>query len=152
MDRLDRHILSLYQQNNRISSEKLGQQIGLSATACQRRLKKLRADGYILRDIAVLDPSRLDDHVTVIVEVTLKSGRAQPINDFKSRITALDEVQQCYYVAGDADFVVIITARSMAHYDTLSKAIFFDNPQIQKFHSTVVMENIKTGLTIPLTD
>lgn len=150
MDRLDKKLLSLYQQNNRVSTEALGQQVGLSATACQRRLKKLRADGYIQRDIAVLDASRLGNHVTVIVEVSLKRGGTEPINDFKSRVMALDEVQQCFYVAGDADFVIIITAHSMAHYDALSRELFFDNPHIQKFHSTVVMENVKSGLSIPL--
>ena len=72
MDVLDKKILNELQKNNRISSENLGEKIGLSATACQRRLKKLRESKVIQKEVAILNGIELNNYVTLIVEVTIK--------------------------------------------------------------------------------
>jgi len=150
MDPFDKKILAALQQNNRLSSQALGQEIGLSATACQRRLNKLRQSGVIAKEVAVLDPVAFDSYVTIIVEVTMKQGGAEPIEAFKQRMLSHQQVQQCYYVAGNTDFILIINATNMPAYEQLTKTLFFADPNVQKFHSTVVMENVKTGLDIPV--
>ncbi|WP_416308325.1 Lrp/AsnC family transcriptional regulator [Neptunicella sp. SCSIO 80796] len=150
MDILDKKILKQLQQDNRISSEQLGLKVGLSATACQRRLKKLRQSSVIARDIAVLNPVEFDSYVTIIVEVTIKQGSADIIHNFKRRMLDNHHVQQCYYVTGDADFIVIITCKNMLEYEKLTHRLFHGDSNIQKFRSTVAMENVKVGLTIPI--
>lgn len=150
MDALDKNILKELQKNNRISSEELGMIVGLSATACQRRLKKLRQSNVISKEVAVLNGIELDNYVTVIVEVTIKQGSADNIENFKARMLDCEQVQQCFYVTGQADFILIITAKNMLEYEKLTKELFFADNNIQKFHSTVAMENVKVGLNIPL--
>jgi len=150
MDVLDKKILKELQSNNRISSEDLGMIVGLSATACQRRLKKLRQSNIISKEIAVLNGIKFDNYVTVIVEVTIKQGAAQNIDKFKKKMLDCEQVQQCFYVTGPADFILIITTKNMLEYENLTKKLFFVDNNIQKFHSTVSMENVKAGLNIPI--
>lgn len=150
MDVLDKKILNELQMNNRISSDCLGAKIGLSATACQRRLKKLRESKVISKEVAVLNGVEFDNYVTVIVEVTMKQGLVDNIDNFKNRMRDCEYVQQCFYVAGHADFILIITSKNMLEYEKLTKKLFFLDKNIKKFHSTVAMDNVKVGLNIPI--
>ncbi len=150
MDTFDRQLLKILQNNSRITTEELGAQVGLSATACQRRIKKLRQDGVIRKEVAVLDGISLGGYVTVVVEVILTRGGALVIDEFKAKMLSCEAVQQCYYVTGNADFILIITAKNMLAYEQITRDLFFGNENVQKFHSTVVMENVKVGLGIPL--
>jgi Lrp/AsnC family transcriptional regulator, leucine-responsive regulatory protein len=150
MDELDRKILRELQRNNRISSDELGDKIGLSATACQRRLKRLRESKVICKEVAILNGVEFDSYVTVIVEVSVKQGGAEIIENFKTRMLDCEQVQQCFYVAGQSDFILIITAKNMLDYEKLTKKLFFVDDNIQKFTSTVAMENVKVGLDIPI--
>jgi len=152
MDSFDHQILKLLQKDSRITTADIGHQIGLSATACQRRIKKLRQANIIQKEIAVLNGSALGGYVTVIVEVTLKQGGAVAIDEFKAQVFSHREVQQCYYVTGNVDFILIIAAENMLHYENITRKLFFKNLNIQKFHSIVAMENVKVGLEIPLTN
>ncbi|WDE13851.1 Lrp/AsnC family transcriptional regulator [Thalassomonas haliotis] len=150
MDNFDKKILEVLQQNNRLSSLELGEKIGLSATACQRRLKKLRQSGVISKEAAVLNPVVFNNYVTVIVEVVMKQGGTESIASFKQRMLAHEHVQQCYYVAGNSDFILVITAPNMPTYERLTNVLFLCDKNIQKFHSSVVMDNVKAGLNIPV--
>jgi DNA-binding Lrp family transcriptional regulator len=150
MDLYDKQILKLMQENSRTTSEEIGYQVGLSATACQRRLKKLRESGTIRKEVAILDDINCGNYVTVVVEVTLKQGSAENIDNFKNNMLKQAEVQQCYYVTGNSDFILMITIKNMLEYEKLTRKLFFDKPYIQKFQSTVVMDKVKVGLNIPL--
>ena len=150
MDVFDKHILKLLQKNSRITTEEIGHQVVLSATACQRRIKKLRGSGVIQKEVAVLNGSSLGGYVTVIVEIIMKQGGAKTIDEFKAQMLEHEEVQQCYYVTGNVDFILIIAAENMLKYEQLTRKLFFNNLNIQKFHSTVAMESVKIGLNIPL--
>ncbi len=150
MDVFDRKILNELQENNRISTEELGEKIGLSATACQRRLKRLRQEKIIAKEVAILNGVEFDNYVTVIVDIILKSGGANSTDSFKTRMLNNPHVQQCFYVTGNVDFILVITAQNMLEYEKLTQALFFNDDNIEKFHSTVVMENVKVGLSIPI--
>ncbi|NVK75712.1 MAG: Lrp/AsnC family transcriptional regulator [Oceanospirillaceae bacterium] len=150
MDSFDYQLLKLMQSNARRTTEEIGQLIGLSATAVQRRLKTLRQSGVIEKEIAVLSPVELDGHILVIVEVVLIQGGSSVINNFKQKTLNYPEVQQCYYVAGDNDFILVIAAKSMQRYDIITQELFLDDKTILKFHSNVVMGNVKVSLELPL--
>lgn len=147
IDDFDRQILKKLQDNSRITSEELGHQIGLSATACQRRLKKLRQSGAIKKEVAIL---ALAEYVTVIVEIVMKRGGTASIESFKTQALQHKEIQQCYYTTGNADFIVVVVTPNMAKYEELTRNVFLKNDNIHKFQSTVVMENVKVGLDIPI--
>jgi len=150
VDTFDRQILKLLQSNSRITSEQLGDKIGLSATACQRRIKRLREAGVILKEVAVTDGIAVGGYVTVIVEVILQQGSFKRIETFKQRALKCPQVQQCFYVTGNNDFILIVIAENMLEYEKLTRELFFNDSNIKKFHSTVVMENVKTGLDVPV--
>lgn len=149
MDSFDHQILKIMQDNCRTSTEQIGAQIGLSATACQRRIKRLREQGIIEKEVALLDNKALGSYVTVLVEVIVKNGGSEEIEKFKQTMLSYEEVQQCYYVTGNVDFILIITAQNMHEYEALTQKLFFSNSNIQRFHTNVAMDNVKTGLNIP---
>ena len=149
MDSFDHQILKIMQVNCRTSTEQIGAQIGLSATACQRRIKRLREQGIIEKEVALLDNKALRSYVTVLVEVIVKNGGSEEIEKFKQTMLSYEEVQQCYYVTGNVDFILIITAQNMHEYEALTQKLFFSNSNIQRFHTNVAMDNVKTGLNIP---
>lgn len=97
-----------------------------------------------------LNDLKFDNYVTVIVEVTVKQGAAGNIDNFKKRMLDCEQVQQCFYVAGHADFILVVTSKNMLEYEKLTKKLFFVDNDIQKFYSTVSMENVKMGLSIPI--
>jgi len=150
LDDFDLSILRLLQKNVRLKSEVIAEQVGLSATACQRRIKRLREQGVIDAEIAVLKPGAVGGWVTLLVQVVLDRGGAHSVNDFKRQMRDAPEVQQCYYVTGEYDFVLVVLARDMSEYDQLTQRVFFENALIRKFNTIVCMENVKTTLSLPL--
>ena len=150
IDPYDRAILRELQRDCRQSTEQIAAVVALSATAVQRRIKRLRETGIIQAEQAIVAPAALGRKLSLVIQVTLTRGRADIVADFKQQMRAMPEVQQCYYVTGEHDFVVIVTAEDMADYERLTHRLFFENPNIQKFHTTVVMESVKVGLQVPI--
>ena len=150
MDEFDAKILSLVQQDSRLTAEKLSDQVGLSPAACQKRLKKLRDRGAITKDISVLSPEIAGGRITLIVEVSVERERPEILDEFKRLMQKCPEVMQCYYVTGNADFIVILTAKDMKDYEEFTREYFFQNSNIQRFRTNVVMDNVKVSLSIPI--
>ena len=98
----------------------------------------------------MLDSIAVGGFVTIIVDITIKQGGVKNLDVFKNTMLDCPQVQQCYYVTGENDFVIIITIKNMLEYEKLTRKLFLSNDNIQKFNSTVVMENIKVGLDIPI--
>ncbi len=150
LDRIDIGILRAVQQNNRLTSEELGERVGLSATACQRRLKRLRAEGVIEADISVVAPKAIGRPVSMLVLVSLERERADIVDKFKAAIRSTQEVMIGYYVTGDADFVLLITARDMEDYEQFTRRFFYENHDIKGFKTMVVMDRVKASFALPI--
>ncbi|WP_020593867.1 Lrp/AsnC family transcriptional regulator [Kiloniella laminariae] len=150
LDGFDRSILRCLQQSTRFTSEQIAEKVGLSATACQRRIKRLRDTGAIVREVAILSPDAVENRLTLLVQIVVKRGRSDVIDAFKRDMMTYAEVQQCYYVTGAFDFILIVTARDIVEYEHFTRRAFFDNPAIHEFNTTVVMEQVKVGLEYPL--
>ncbi len=150
LDNFDIKLLNLVQQDARRTSEALASLVGLSATACQRRLKRLREEGVIAREVAVLDHDKVGKNLTLIVQVVLKHGSPSILDDFKRKMRATPEVQHCYYVTGGSDFVLIVNLEDMKAYEAFTHRVLFATNSISRFDTTVVMDTIKTGLALPL--
>lgn len=149
IDDVDRVILDAVQDNSRYSLEALSDACGLSVPSVQRRLKKLRDSGYIEREIALLAPHRLSQAMSFIVMVELERETLHQLDAFKRRAKADPQVQQCYYVTGEADFILVCTARDMEDFEALTHRLFFDDSNVRRFRTSVVMERTKVGLKIP---
>lgn len=150
LDRLDRDLLSALQDDARLSADALAERVGASRSSVQRRLKRLTTSGVIEREVAQLDPEKIDAMMTFVVEVELERERVDLLDEFKRSVMMLEEVQQCYYITGDADFILIVLARDMKDYDRFSRQVFVENPNIRRFATSVVVDRVKTGLKVPL--
>ena len=148
LDEFDRKILNQLQRNNRITAEELGNMVNLSTSAVQRRLKRLRHDKIIEADISVISPSAVGFGITCLVDVTLHLGNSETIDGYKKLMSACPEVMQCYYVTGTYDFVVIVNAKDMKHYEDFSKKYFMDNAKVKQFYTHVVMDKVKSGFSV----
>ncbi|WP_414936266.1 Lrp/AsnC family transcriptional regulator [Amycolatopsis sp. cmx-11-51] len=150
LDRMDVAILSCLQSDARTIAESIGAKVGLSAAAVQRRIKRLRETGVIEREVAVLSPRALGLSMTFVVMVEMERESLAILDGFRRQVLGDDNVQQCYYVTGNADFVLVVTCRDMADFEAFTRRMFFDNPNVRHFTTSVAMDRVKTGLTLPL--
>lgn len=150
LDPLDIAILACLQADARTIAETIGAKVGLSAAAVQRRLKRLRETGVIEREVAVLNPGALGLAMTFVVMVEMERETLAVLDAFRRQVLAEDSVQQCYYVTGAADFVLIVTARDMGGFEAFTRRMFFDNPNVRHFTTSVAMDRVKVGLGLPL--
>jgi len=150
LDRADAALLDAVQRNNRLTSEELADKVGLSPTACQRRLKRLRSEGVIEADVSIISPKAVGRPVTMIVLVSLERERADIVDRFKTSIRNTREVMIGYYVTGDADFILIVTARDMEEYEQFTRRFFYENHDIKGFKTMVVMDRVKASLAVPI--
>ena len=150
LDRADAALLEAVQRNNRLTSEELAALVNLSPTACQRRLKRLRAEGVIESDVAIVSPKAVGRPVSMIVMVSLERERADIVDRFKRSIRAAREVMLGYYVTGDADFILVVTAQDMEAYEAFTRRFFYENPDIKGFKTMVVMDRVKASFALPI--
>jgi Lrp/AsnC family transcriptional regulator, leucine-responsive regulatory protein len=150
LDRIDRAILRILQDDNRTSQRTIAERVNLSPAAVQRRIRRLEESGVIAANIAVLDPAALGQPLTLIVEVEMESERREALEAAKRAFAADGNVQQCYYVTGEADFVLIVAAATMAEYEALTQRLFFENNTVKRFRTFVTMSRVKTGLALPV--
>jgi len=150
LDRLDAKILNAVQKDNMMTLEILGDTVGLSATACQRRLRQLTKDGVIAANVSVVAPEKVGRGITIIVEITLERRNTGYTDIFKKEMMKNNDVMQCYYVAGDSDFVVILTAPDLEYYERFTRETFYANANVKKFKSIVVLGRVKVGLKVPI--
>jgi Lrp/AsnC family leucine-responsive transcriptional regulator len=145
LDSLDRQILALYQRDTRLPGEQIGAQVGLSAAAVQRRLKRLRETGVILSETAVLDYRQLGLGMTVIVSIDLVDESARATRAFRDKVTARGEVQQCYGVTGAVDYLLIVIVPDLAAYEAFCDACLLHDPNVRSFTTQVVLDAAKRG-------
>ena len=150
LDRADAALLEAVQRNNRLTSEELAALVNLSPTDWQRRLKRLRAEGVIESDVAIVSPKAVGRPVSMIVMVSLERERADIVDRFKRSIRAAREVMLGYYVTGDADFILVVTAQDMEAYEAFTRRFFYENPDIKGFKTMVVMDRVKAGFALPI--
>lgn len=150
LDTHDRAILVELQKDSRVSVSALAEASGLSTASVQRRVKRLRDTGVILGEVAVLNQKALGYDLTFIVQVELEREKVSHVREFRTRLEREARVQQVYYVTGEADFILICLARDMKDFEELTQRLFFDNANVRKFRSSVVMGQSNVGLSVPL--
>lgn len=150
LDDFDRKILQLVQRNNQLTSTQLSERVGMSPTSIQRRLNKMRSTKVIEADIAVVSPKAADRSLTMLVAVELARERSDIIDRFKRAVRERAEVMSAYYVTGETDFVLIVSAKDMSDYESFTRDFFYNNADIKGFKTTVVMDRIKASFSLPL--
>ncbi|WP_298853178.1 Lrp/AsnC family transcriptional regulator [uncultured Ruegeria sp.] len=145
LDDFDRAILRILQTDNRTTQHKIGEAVNLSAPSVQRRIRRMEAEGVISANVAIVDPATVGLQLTIFVELELVSETPDEIDAVKKTLLNAPEVQQCYYVTGEVDFMVVVVVENMAIYEDFTRRIFFENGNIRKFKTFVSMDTIKSG-------
>lgn len=149
-DAKDARILEIVQENNRLTTDQIGEMVGLSATACQRRLKRLREAGIIEKDVAIVSPKAVGRPIQMLVAVSLERERADIIDRFKKAIRSTREIVNGFYVTGETDFILYVTTPTMEDYEIFTRRFFYENPNIKGFRTMVVVDRVKFGFSLPI--
>jgi len=152
LDRIDRNILICLQKNGRISNVELAKEVGLSASPCLERVKRLESQGYITGYHAVVDPEKLGAAMLVFVEITLTKTSVDIFAEFSTAVRLHDDIQECHLVSGDFDFLLKARVADMSSYRRLLGDTLLRLPGVSESRTYVVMEEVKstTALRINL--
>ncbi|MDD2344136.1 MAG: Lrp/AsnC family transcriptional regulator [Tolumonas sp.] len=150
LDTFDTKILNIIQKNCRVQAEEIAEQVGLSASAVQRRLKKLRTEGVIQTEIAVIDPKYVPNIMTFIAGLEIERDNYVALNLFKAWSAGRNDIQQVYYVTGQYDLIVVVTAVNAAEYDKFSQELMEKVPQIRRITTHVVIDAPKRSFYVPI--
>lgn len=150
LDRIDRKILTLLQQDGRISNVDLAKKVGLSPTPCLERVRRLERDGYITNYVALADPAKLNAATMAFIQVLLTNTSTENLRDFNDQMRHLPEVEACHMVAGGFDYLLKIRCADMQHYQHFLGEKLAAIPLVAQTHTYVVIEEVKSETAIPL--
>lgn len=143
LDRIDRKILVELQRDGRVSNVELAKRIGLSATPCLERVKKLEREGYIKGYRAIVDPAKLGQGLLVYVEVTITKNSPDVFEQFSKAVKQHDEIAECHLVSGNFDFLLKTRVTDMSEYREVLGDILLKLPNVSESRTYVVMEEVK---------
>ncbi len=149
MDRLDRKILRLLQENSTLAVADIAKKVGLSTTPCWRRIQKLEEDGVIRRRVALLDPVKVNARVAVFVAIRTNSHSHEWLKRFSEVIVDFPEVVEFYRMSGDVDYLLRVVVPDIAAYDAFYKRLI-QKIEIRDVSSSFAMEQIKYTTELPL--
>ncbi len=149
MDRTDREILRLLQNDATLSVNEVADRVGLSTTPCWRRIQLLEKSGVINKRVALLDPEKLDLSMTVFVQV--KAGRhdANWLDRFSRHASEMEEVIEFFRMSGEYDYLLKVVVRDMKAFDVFYKKLV-DGADLSDVTSSFAMEQIKYSTALPL--
>ena len=150
LDSFDRRLLQLVQRNASQTAEELAAVVPLSPSAIQRRLRRLREQQVILHDIAVVDPKKVGRPTFFIVALQVERERPELLVSLKRWLGEEINIQQVFYVTGEADFILVVTATDTDSYDALMARLVGENPNVRRFTTNVALGVVKQGLEIAL--
>src|ERR1700727_3135027 len=119
LDRFDRQLLNLVQEDSGQTAERLAEQVELSPSAIQRRLRRMRDEGVIVRDCAIVDPAAIGRPNVFVVALQVERERADLLTQLRKWLAAESHVQQAFYVTGEADFMLVVTSPDTGAYEVL---------------------------------
>ena len=135
---VDQAILRIMQQNSSTRLEDIAHEAGASVATIQRRLRVLRRNGVIEGEVALVNPRAVGQAMTFLILVELERERIDILDTFRRKVAAEAQIQQCYYITGEADFALVALASDMDEYQRLIQRLFFDDKNVQdSFHGFV---------------
>ncbi|MBL8542777.1 MAG: Lrp/AsnC ligand binding domain-containing protein [Hyphomonadaceae bacterium] len=150
LDDTDRKILRALQADGRITNQALAEACHLSPAACFDRVKRLRANGYIVGTVAVLEPSKLDRALLIFVEVLLDRTTGDVFEAFAEAVRTQPDILECHMVAGGFDYLIKARVRDMAAYRAFLGDILVTLPGVRETRTYAVLEEVKHTLALPV--
>jgi Lrp/AsnC family transcriptional regulator, leucine-responsive regulatory protein len=150
LDTTDKRLLACLQKDGRISNLDLAQAVHLSPAQCNRRHKRLEEQGYVKGYETRLDAGKLGLGVQAYVHVTMERGHMREVAQFRDTLMALDQVQECYAVTGDFDYMLKVVARDLKHLSDFLLGTVALLPGVNGVRSSVCLDEIKSTTALPV--
>jgi len=150
IDQTDRRILQLLQTEAGINAAAIGERIGLSQSACWRRMQRLREEGVIKDQPVILDPEKVGLSTMVFAQVKLTSHGRSNLTDFADAVRRYPEVLDCYVVLGNIDFLLRIVAEDIKDYERFIYEKLSQLPGVQEVNSSMALSEIKHTTVLPI--
>ena len=150
IDRIDRRILEELQRNGRIPNSDLAARVGLSESACLRRVRTLETEGYIERYAAILNLAKLGMDMSLLVRITLKSQIDRELRAFEAAVKCVPEVVECYLTTGGSDYVLRVVARSAADIERIHGEVLTKLPGVARVESSFVLREVVRTASVPV--
>jgi DNA-binding Lrp family transcriptional regulator len=154
LDDQDLKLLNLMQRDASLSNQALAELCRMSPATCHRRIKRLREEGFIEAQVAILSPQRMADALgwglTALVEISLDVQTHEALDAFEKRAVAADEVQQCWRVSPGPDFVLVVQVADMPTYQELARRLFTQDSQVRNVRAFFSVKRAKFGTQWPL--
>lgn len=150
LDRIDRRILSILQENGRIANADLAPRVGLSPSPCLRRVRLLEQAGVIRGYAALVDPAAVDLSVSVFVNVRLERQVEERLDAFEAAIMDRPEVLECYLMSGDADYLLRVVVPDLPSYERFLKDHLTRIPGVASIKSSFALKQVRYKTALPL--
>ncbi|CAI8336811.1 MAG: Leucine-responsive regulatory protein [SAR116 cluster bacterium MED-G04] len=151
LDRADRAIVTALQENARLTNVELSERIGLSASACLRRVNTLERKGLIAGYHATIDMAKIDYDVMVMVQITLTGQASTILNDFERAVVRIPNLLACFLMAGTKDYILRVAARDVADYGQIHANHLSSLPHVQSMESNFILRSVMNrGLPVEL--
>lgn len=150
LDRIDRRILDLLQDDATITNVELARVLALAPATTLDRVRKLRREGYIRSTVALVDPDLVGQRTIAFVSVSLRQHGAEKLNAFRTHIEELPDVLECYHVSGESDFLLKIVARDIRAYEDFLLHRLTSIPDIGRIHTSFVLSTVKHDTKLPI--
>lgn len=150
LDAIDRAILKILATDAKVGAKAIAAQLGLTKTPVYERIKRLEAEGYIEKYVAVLDHKKISENITVFSFVSLEAQKGRLMDEFLERVQQLDPVTECYVVGGEFDFLLKISVKNLDAYYDFAKTQIATMPNIGAVKSAFVLKASKHTQQQPL--
>ena len=150
LDEFDLKILRVLQENARVTTQELAERVGLSATPCARRVKRMEDEGVIDRYVTLLDPEQLGIGLRVFVNVRLNTQAAKTFDAFEAAVRKLPEVMGCYLLAGNYDYLIHVRVADVEAYRHFIRDRLVAIEGVGETQSSIVLEETKHTTALPL--
>jgi DNA-binding Lrp family transcriptional regulator len=145
LDDADQRILKALRQDGRMTNAALAEAVGLSPSACLRRLRLLESRGVIRGYTAIIDQPQARDTVTVIVQITLDRQTEEHLSRFEAAVRRLPEVRECYLMTGMSDYLLRVAVRDAADYERIHKEQLSRLPGVSRIQSSFAIRSVIAG-------
>lgn len=152
LDRFERMILKLLQQDGRASTQELSSAVGLSSSPCWRRVKRLEEDGYITRYTAILDRKKLGLHALAYVHISLIDHSQASIDLFQNFVAQNDQVLECSSVTGDFDYVLKVAAFDPENLEQFIMRQILRLGVVRATNTNFILRQTKVAGALPVVD
>ena len=154
LDKLDKAIVRRLQLNGRETYDQIGEQVGLSASAVLRRVKRLEETGVIASYVALIKPEAVGLGLTAYLNVRLEkhteSHKRNPMDLFRASVQTWPEVVECAAVTGEMDYLLRVVVRDMAHYSRFIMDTLLKHPSVEDCKTSFVLDQVKVTTALPV--